>query len=79
MSITEATYMVQDILAKYDDGWETIDSHFDKLEKLLVWEMSKPVPEVDAVKVDAHGIYFEPNGARSEDEIRQEGLDAINA
>lgn len=57
---------------------ETIDSHFDKLEKLLVWEMSKPVPEVDAVKVDATGLYFEPNGMRSEDEIRQEGLEAIN-
>lgn len=61
----------------YDRG--TIDSHFDKLEKLLVWEMSKPVPEVDAVKVDSGGLYFEPNGARSDDEIRQEGLEAINA
>lgn len=60
------------------NGKSFIDEQFDKLEKLLVWEMSKPVPEVDAVKVDDRGIYFEPNGYRSEEEIRREGLEAIN-
>lgn len=58
-------------------GREYIDEQFDKLEKLLVWEMSKPVPEVDAVKVDGRGIYFNPNGARDDDEVRREGLEAI--
>jgi hypothetical protein len=58
---------------------EEVDKLFDQLEKLLVWEMSKPVPEVSSVKVDRGGIWFNPNGARSEDEIRREGLEAINA
>lgn len=56
-----------------------VDKLFDQLEKLLVWEMSKPVPEVSSVKVDSSGIFFNPNGARSESEIRREGLEAINA
>ena len=60
-------------------GIDYIDSQFDKLEKLLTWEMSKPVPEVDAVKVDDNGIFFNPNGARDVDEVRREGLEAINA
>lgn len=59
-------------------GIQYIDDTFDKLERLLVWEMSKPVPEVDAVRVSERGIYFNPNGARSEDEVRREGLEAIN-
>ena len=50
---------------------------FDKLERLLVWEMSKPVPEVDSIKVDRHGIFFNPNGYRSEADIRREGEEAI--
>ena len=58
---------------------EQVDNLFDKLEKLLVWEMSKPVPEVSSVKLDSDGIFFNPNGARSESEIRREGLEAINA
>ena len=56
-----------------------IDHNFDKLEKLLVWEMSKPVPEVDSIKLDESGIYFNPNGLRASEEIRREGLEAINA
>lgn len=56
-----------------------IDERFDQIEKLLVWEMSKPVPEVTAVKVGADGVYFEPNGVRSEEEIRREGQEAIYA
>lgn len=55
-----------------------VDKLFDQLERLLVWEMSKPVPEVSSVKVDSGGIYFNPNGSRSDDEIRREGLEAIN-
>jgi len=61
------------------EGISSIDSTFDKLEKLLQWEMSKPVPEVDAVRVGRFGIHFEPNGNRSEAEIRREGVEAINA
>jgi hypothetical protein len=57
---------------------EFIDQTFDKLERLLVWEMSKPVPEVDAVKIGDRGIYFNANGARSEAEVQREGMDAIN-
>lgn len=57
----------------------TVDRMFDKLEKLLVWEMSKPVPEVSSVRLKANGLYFNPNGARSESEIRREGLEVINA
>lgn len=57
----------------------TVDRMFDKLEKLLVWEMSKPVPEVSSVRVSSNGLYFNPNGARSESEIRREGLEVINA
>ena len=57
-----------------------VDSLFDQLEKLLVWEMSKPIPEVSSIKVDRGGIWFNPNGgARAEAEIRREGLEAINA
>jgi hypothetical protein len=59
-------------------GKERIDQDFDKLERLLVWEMSKPVPEVDAIKLDKRGLYFNPNGTRTELEIRQEGMEAIN-
>lgn len=50
-----------------------IDEQFDKLEKLLVWEMNKTVPEVDAVKIDSGGIKFSPNGMRSSEEIILEG------
>lgn len=56
-----------------------IDQIFDQLEKLLVWEMSKPVPEVDAVRAGNYGIDFNPNGVRDEEEVRREGLEAIKA
>lgn len=56
---------------------ESIDRLFDQLERLLVWEMSKPVPEVSSIKVDRNGIYFNPNGMRAEAEIRREGQEAI--
>lgn len=56
---------------------ESIDRRFDELERLLVWEMSKPVPEVSSIKLDKHGIYFNPNGARSDDEIQREGKEVI--
>lgn len=57
----------------------SVDKAFDQLERLLVWEMSKPVPEVGSVKLDNKGIYFNPNGARAEADIRREGLEAINS
>lgn len=58
-------------------GRTSIDDKFDKLERLLVWEMSKPVPEVDAIKVDSYGIDFNPNGVRSADDIKRECMEAI--
>ena len=58
---------------------EKIDELFDKLERLLVWEMSKPVPEVTSIKIGMDGIFFSPNGYRDNNEIRREGLEAINA
>lgn len=57
---------------------KTIDKLFDQIEKLLVWEMSKPVPEVTSMKLDRNGIYFNPNGVRSDSEIQREGQDIIN-
>ena len=56
-----------------------IDRLFDQLERLLVWEMSKPVPEVSSVKLERYGLYFNPNGVRSESEVRREGRMAIYA
>lgn len=60
-------------------GKSNIDKRFDEIEKLLVWEMSKPVPEVGSIKLNNSGIYFSPNGTRSDDEIKREGLEAIHA
>ena len=57
---------------------QDIDRSFDQVERLLVWEMSKPTPEVSSIKVDRNGIFFNPNGARSNSEIQQEGLEVIN-
>lgn len=58
---------------------QDIDRRFNEVEKLLVWEMSKPVPEVSAIKVGQDGVFFQPNGLRAEEEIRREGIEAINA
>lgn len=60
-------------------GIGSIDKRFDELERLLVWEMSKPIPEVSAIKLGRYGLYFNPNGARGDDEIRREGQEVINA
>lgn len=57
---------------------QSVDSLFDQLEKLLVWEMSKPLPEVSSVKVDESGVYFNANGARAEADIQREGQEVIN-
>lgn len=57
---------------------EGIDRAFDQIERLLVWEMSKPVPEVTSIKLDRGGIWFNPNGARAEADIRREGQEVIN-
>lgn len=56
-----------------------IDRLFNQLEKLLEWELSKPVPEVSAIKMDMEGVYFEANGSRDENEIRREGREVIDA
>ena len=58
-------------------GKSKIDDLFDKLECLLVWEMNKPVPEVESVKLEKEGLFFSPNGYRAESDIRREGLEAI--
>jgi len=58
---------------------ENIDKLFDQLEKLLEWELSKPVPEVSAVKMDMRNVYFESNGSRDETEISREGREVMYA
>lgn len=63
--------------SNFRDNYST-DDMFDQLERLLVWEMSKPVPEVSSVKVAPDGIWFNPNGARASAEIRREGQEAMN-
>lgn len=60
------------------DNNRDTDRVFDQVERLLVWEMSKPVPEVSSIKLDRSGVWFNPNGARSESEIKQEGQEVIN-
>jgi hypothetical protein len=57
---------------------EEIDRLFDQMERLVVWELSKPIPEVSAIKLSVDGIYFEANGARGESEIQREGKEVIN-
>lgn len=55
-----------------------IDNLFDGLERLIQWEMSKPVPEVSSIKIDSSGVWFNPNGYRNSEDIRREGNEAIN-
>lgn len=55
---------------------EIIDTRFDQLERLLVWEMSKPIPEITSIKVSSD-LDFNPNGARDPNEIKREGLEVI--
>lgn len=55
-----------------------INGLFDKLEQLMTWELSKPVPEVDAIRLTNRGISFNPNGMRASAEIKQEGMEIIN-
>lgn len=57
---------------------EDVDRLFDQVERLIAWEMSKPVTEVTSIKVDGSGVWFNPSGARSDDEIRREGQEVIN-
>lgn len=54
-----------------------IDENFDKVERLLAWELSKPVPEVEAIKVSNTGVFFSDNGVRDSSEIQQEGKEVI--
>lgn len=56
---------------------EDIDRLYDQLERLLVWELSKPVPEVSAIKLDNSCVHFKANGARAEADIVREGKEAI--
>lgn len=60
------------------EGTDNINKLFDQLERLLEWELSKPVPEVSAIKMDMEGVYFEANGSRDEEEIRREGKEILN-
>ena len=54
------------------------DEYMDKLERLLVWELNKPVPEVDAINVHPSGIDFRANGQRSSEDIRREGREVMD-
>lgn len=56
-----------------------VDDVFDKLEKLIVWEFGKAVPEVTSIKASRDGIFFKPNGARSNDDISREGREVMVA
>ena len=55
------------------------DDVFDQAEKLLQWEMSKPVPEVSSIKINDHSVSFNANGARGSEEIKREGREVIRA
>lgn len=57
---------------------ESVDKVFDQVERLVAWEMSKPVTEVTSIKVDGDGVWFNPSGSRSDAEIRREGMEVIN-
>lgn len=61
-----------------DGDIRNVDEQFDKLERLVQWEMSKPVPEVTSIKLDKYTLQFNPNGYRSSEEIRREGQEVIN-
>lgn len=61
------------------NGKDSIGKKFDQLERLLVWELSKSIPEVQAIKLDNRGVYFADNGTRDSEEIQREGREAINA
>lgn len=56
---------------------ESVDRLFDQLERLLVWEMGKPTTEITSIKLGSTGIQFNPNGARSDEEIRREGQEVL--
>ena len=56
---------------------DSIDMSFNKLERLLEWELSKPVPEVSTIKVSNHGVYFVDNGSRDASEIQREGREVL--
>lgn len=58
---------------------EEVTELFDKLERLLAWEMSKPVPEMRSVKLGRGGIRFSPNGARDNATIQREGMEILNS
>lgn len=57
---------------------EGVDKLFDQLERLISWEMSKPVTEVTSIKLDGNGVWFNPSGSRSDEEIRREGQEVIS-
>ena len=56
---------------------QNIDINFDKVERLLAWELSKPVPEVEAIKVSNSGVFFSDNGVRDSAEVQREGKEVI--
>ena len=60
-------------------GKTTIDKRFDEVERLLVWEMSKPVPEVTSILMDSSKVAFADNGSRDKEEIKREGREVLSA
>lgn len=59
-------------------GEKSIGDKFDKVERLLQWELSKSVPEVTAIKLDNYGVHFADNGSRDAAEIQREGREILN-
>lgn len=72
-NVNEVTIFINGSL----QGKSKIDKLFDQIERLLVWELSKAIPEVSAIKLDAYGVYFNDNGSRDASEIQREGKEVI--
>lgn len=72
-NVNEITIFVDGSL----QGIQSIDKKFDQVEHLLVWELSKSIPEVTAIKLGMNGVYFADNGSRDAHQIQMEGREII--
>lgn len=73
-NVTELDIVID---SNIEDNYST-DRVFDQIERLLVWEMSKPVTEVSSIKLDRNGVWFNPTGSRSEEDIKREGMEVLS-
>lgn len=55
-----------------------IDKLFDRAEKLMQWEMSKPVPDVASININKSGVRYHGNGSRDENDIVREAEAILN-